>query len=817
MHALKFWSIFIGSLLIAFVAIGFGWLKSSLPEIDGELVLVGPEDSIIIARDENGVPHIEAASENDLAFGLGYAHAQDRLWQMEMNRRIGSGRVAEILGQAGIGFDKYFRTLGFTLRAETALAALPPEIVENLQKYADGVNAFVASHPGALPPEFTLTGVTPEAWRPVDSLVWQKMMWLDLSGNARHEIARARLLTKLTPEQVAALYPSYPGDAPRSFQSLAAIYKTAPIIAAAQAIGPEKPAGYGSNNWVVSGERTESGMPLLANDPHLGLTTPSIWYLARLHNRTEKSNIVGVSFPGAPGIVIGRNDHIAWGFTNTAPDVMDLFVEKLIGDNRYLTPTGPVAFETRDEVIKVKGGENIVLKVRETRHGPVVSDIYTGSEDFLDAEHVISLQWTALLPTDTGVVALQSLGTAKTFEEFKAAGNFYRGPEQNMIYADTAGNIGYYAPGLVPVRRPDNEIGGTLPSPGWDAKYDWQSFLSYDELPTRFNPDSGIIATANEKIVNGDYPHFITSDWSLPYRGNRIRAELKATEKHTRKTFADLHGDIVSDMARDLTPWIVANLEDTPIKAALAAWDGTMGTEQSEPLIFYTWLRHYQALLIGDELGDLYSSFTRQRPRILKSSLYWAAGGPAEGDENNWNTGYYALPVLEENLSLAWCDDVATDAEIETCDALANRAMALTIEELTAQQGDDIDNWKWGKTHTLHQSHRPMSQIPVLKDIFGLNTSVGGGRFTVNVAGVSANPGNLNQSTFGPSYRGIFDMSDLENSLYVQPTGQSGNPLSTHYDDLFDQWRAVEYFKISTKTTIPENAEGILTLIPREQ
>ncbi len=814
MQTLKFWLIFVGALLVTFVAIGFGWLKSSLPPTSGAYEVAGASDTITVARDSNGVPHIDAASENDLAFGLGYAHAQDRLWQMEMNRRIGNGRVAEVLGEAGVGFDKYFRTLGFTLRAETALAALPPEIVEGLEHYAAGVNAYVSERRGALPPEFHLTGIAPEPWTPRDSLVWQKMMWLDLSGNARQEIARARLLAKLSPEQVATIFPSYPGEEPRFYPALTAIYDKSPIVAAARAIGPEKPAGYGSNNWVVSGERTTSGMPLLANDPHLGLTTPSIWYLARLHNRSDNTNIVGVSFPGAPGIVIGRNDNIAWGFTNTAPDVMDLFVEKLVGDNRYLTPTGPVKFETRAEVIKVRGNDDIVLNVRETRHGPVVSDIYGGSDEFLDDEHVISLQWTALLPTDTGVVALQSLGEAKNFEEFKAAGSFYRGPEQNMIYADTEGNIGYYAPALVPVRRADNEIGGTLPSPGWDAKYDWQSFLPYDELPTRFNPTGGIIATANEKIVNGDYPHFITNDWALPYRGNRIRAQLKATEKHTTDSFADLHADIVSDMARDLTPWIVANLEDTPVKAALAAWDGTMGTEQSEPLIFYTWLRHYQAQLMGDELGELYTSFTRQRPRILKSSLYWAAEGQPGHTDDSWNTGYYALPVLARDKSLAWCDDTATDGEVETCRALANRAMALTIDELTTRHGDDMQTWQWGATHTLHQSHRPMSQIPGMKDIFGITTPVGGGRFTVNVAGVSANPGNLNQSTFGPSYRGIFDMSDLENSLYVQPTGQSGNPFSEHFDDLFDQWRDVEYFRIPTKTTIPDDAKGILTLVP---
>ena len=812
MKSWKFWLSFVAIIIVATFAIGLGWMRSSLPQVDGTLEIAGLEAPITIARDGHGVPHIAAANENDLAFGLGFTHAQDRLWQMEMNRRIGSGRVAEVLGSAGLGFDRYFRTLGFRHRAETALTSLPADTVAGLESYAAGVNAFLNSHRGALPPEFLLTGVAPEPWTPVDSLVWQKMMWLDLSGNARHEVARARLLKKLTPDQVASMYPAYPGEAPRQMPSLVSLFENSPLLAAATALGPAKPEGYGSNNWVVSGAKTASGKPLLANDPHLGLTTPSIWYLARLHNRTDNSNIVGVSFPGAPGIVLGRNDHISWGFTNTAPDIMDLFIEKLVDGGGYLTPDGPAPFTVREEVIKVRGADDVILSVRETRHGPVVSDIYDGSEEFVGEDHVIALQWTALMEEDTGVVALQRLGQAKNFEEFKAAGQFYRGPQQNMIYADTEGNIGYYAPALVPVRRSDNEIGGMLPSPGWDSKYDWQGFIPYSELPTRFNPTGDVIATANEKIVDGDYPHFITNDWSLPYRGNRIRAVLSETDEHTTETFAALHADTVSDMARDILPWLVANLEETPVRSALENWDGNMSTSAAEPLIFYTWVRHYQELLMGDELGDLYSSFRRQRPRLIKSSLFWATDSEADA----WNTGYYALPVIEESAALAWCDDISTEDIQETCAALANRALAATMQELTENHGENWQTWQWGYSHLLHQSHRPMSQIPGLKDIFELSAPVPGGRFTVNVAGVSTNPNSLNHSTFGPSYRGIFDMSNLDESLFVQPTGQSGNPFSAHYGDLFADWLSVDYFKIQTKDVVPTDAEGILVLEPIE-
>lgn len=809
MKSWKFWLTFVGALLFAFVTISIGWMRSSLPQTDGTIALKGPQDTITIARDSRGIPHIDASSEMDLAFAMGFAHAQDRLWQMEMNRRIGSGRVSEVLGEAGLGFDRYFRILGFTHRAQSALDALPEEATKLLEAYAKGVNAFVANHPGALPPEFVLTGITPEPWQPVDSLIWQKMMWLDLSGNARQEVARAQLLMKLTPEQVASLYPAYPGEAARTMPSLASLYNNSPVVAAAKAIGPEKPSGYGSNNWVVSGSKTESGKPLLANDPHLGLTTPSIWYLTRLHNRSNDSNTVGVSFPGAPGIVLGRNDRIAWGFTNTAPDIMDLFIEKLVDGEKYLTPDGPADFSVREEVIKVRGADDVVLSVRETRHGPVVSDIFNGSEAFTGDDHVIALQWTALMPEDTGTIALQKLGSAKNFADFQAAGLLYAGPQQNMIYADIDGNIGYYAPARVPVRHPDNEIGGLLPSPGWDAKYDWQGFLPYEELPTRFNPESGVIATANEKIIDDDYPHFITHDWSLPYRGNRIRAELATTDSHTLETFGNLHADVVSDMARDILPWMLANLEETPVKEALANWSGVMDVDLAEPLIFYGWLRHYQQLLIEDELGDMFTSFRRERPRLIKSSLYWAS----QAESDSWNTGYYSLPVIDRNSALAWCDDVTTD-DTETCSALANRALASTLEELSAKYGDNWQNWRWGDSHVLHQSHRPMSQIPGMKDIFGLTAAVPGGRFTVNVAGVSSNPRSLNQSTFGPSYRGIFDLSDLDKSLYVQPTGQSGNPFSAHFSDLFNDWRAVDYFTIPTKTTMPEDTKAVLKLVP---
>ncbi|WP_417461048.1 penicillin acylase family protein [Kordiimonas sp.] len=812
MRAVKLWSSIVLLFLICVLFLAFGWMRSSLPKVSGTVTLEGPTAPITIARHAHGIPHIGAASEHDLQFAIGYVHAQDRLWQMEMNRRIGNGRVAEVLGEAGLGFDRYFRTLGFRRKAESALANLDEATRSALQAYANGVNAYARTRKGALPPEFVLTGVKPEPWSPVDTLVWQKMMWLDLSGNMRSELSRAKLLSKLTPAQVRSIYPPYPGDEESPFPDLGAIYARAGIDGAAALVGPEKQEGYGSNNWVVDGSMTKSGMPLLANDPHLGLTTPSIWYLARLHNTTTGTNVIGVTFPGTPSVILGRNDKIAWGFTNTAPDIQDLFVEKLVGDDgtQYLTPDGPADFTTRVEVIKVKGGDDIHLTVKETRHGPVVSDVLGDRANFIEDGYVLALQWTALGDTDTAPTGLLKLSQARDFEAFKAAGQYYFGPEQNMIYADTDGNIGYYAPAQVPVRHSDNEIMGRLPSPGWIAKYDWQGFIPYEELPTYFNPEGGVIATANEKIVDGDYPHFITRDWALPYRGNRIRAELERLAPHDLDSFKALHGDVVSDMARDLLPVLKVHLAgEGEVADALLAWDGTMDADRPEPLIFHEFMRSYQARLMNDELGSMAEDFTGIRSRLIRDSLLFSAPDGFELPD-----AYYHLTPIDREAATAWCDDIVTEDKIETCGELAKAALRDTVHNLSVRRHDNWTTWKWGDEHILTQSHRPMSQVPVVSSFFEIETPISGSRNTINVAGVSESKSTLNRSTFGPSYRGIFDLSDLNKSLYVLPTGQSGNPFSGEFDDLFPRWRDVEYITIPASGNVTDGAEDILILHP---
>lgn len=798
-------------LLLSVIAVIFvvGMLRASLPDYSGTVQLDGLSATVTIERDVYGVPHITAENPTDLSFAMGYAHAQDRLWQMEMNRHIGHGRVAELVGPNGLRIDRVMRTYGFTHKARSALDHLPDDVVAGLNAYSAGVNAFIETSLGVLPPEFLILGLgRPEPWSPIDTLVWHKLMWLDLSGNMRTELSRAALLTRLTPEAVQSFYPTYPGEEEAPLPNLGALYNELPTERLLAALGGEREPALGSNNWVVSGEHTKSGMPLLANDPHLGLTTPSIWYLVHQFDKASGQHVIGVSFPGSPGIILGRNNTVAWGFTNTAPDVQDLFVEKLVGDDAYLTPDGPKPFKIREEVLKVKGGDDIVLKVRETRHGPVMSDIFPPAEGVLREGHVLALQWTALQDKDFAAEVQYRVSSVTNFEEFRAATRKFGGPEQNMIYADTSGNIGYTAPGRVPVRAEDNPIKGRLPSPGWDAKYDWVGYLDYEDMPLRDNPASGQVVTANERIVPLDYPHYLTRDWSDSFRGDRIRTLLAEKAPHDLKTFTDIQMDVRSDFGHIFAPLLRTALSGEEGSKLFDTWDGSMERDSQVGTLFHAWLGEYFEILVADELGeDLFRTRRTPRPRLALSSLYH--GLLAAQPDLDLKPSPFFQGRAE---SLAWCDDRTTEDEKETCPELARRAFQQARTNLS-ERFNDPNGADWGRAHMLTQTHRPFSSAGSLGDYFALSAPRAGGRYTVNVATVSFNPGTLFSTSMGPSYRGLFDFSDLDASLYIQPTGQSGHPLSNHYDDMFPKWRAGEFIRIPT--TGPEGgATATLTLEP---
>jgi len=522
--------------LLLLIAAGCFWYRSaSLPKTSGELSMSGLQNPVDVVRDKEGIPHIYAKSAHDAYFALGVVHAQDRLWQMEMNRRIAAGRTAEILGPKAVGTDRFLRTLGVRRNAQAIVQHLAPDARAALEAYAEGVNRYLAQRSGPLPPEFLLTGApAPAPWEAADSIAWMTMMAWDLSANWTQELLRMRLAQKLDMAHIQAFLPPYPGDAPLHTQDYTGLYRSLAGLSSqlekVSAIAPPSLVeGMGSNNWVLGGARSRTGKPLLANDPHLGLTAPALWYFA--HLSAPGLNVIGATLPGLPAVIIGRTDRIAWGLTNTASDVQDLYIEQINPENpsQYRTPDGWADFEQRTETIRIKGEPDVQLAVRVTRHGPVIS----GALPLVDRapidarSHVMAFSWTALRPDDLTFQASLRLNRARDWEEFLSAMRDFGAPQQNVVYADVAGNIGFVAPARVPLRRRDNDLKGLAPAPGWDARYDWAGFIPFDELPRQYNPMSQQIVTANQKVVGPAYPHFLTSEWTLPYRANRIAAMLE--------------------------------------------------------------------------------------------------------------------------------------------------------------------------------------------------------------------------------------------------------------------------------------------------
>lgn len=778
--------------------------RSSLPELTGEIkvdqALTGPVE---ILRDRNAVPHIRGNTRNDVAYGLGFAHAQDRLWQMEVNRRVAAGRLAELFGEAALATDKFLRTLGIRRKAVAAFAALQPETQSYLQAYADGVNAFLSKRPSALPIEFMAFDVEPEPWTPADSLGWLKMMAWDLSGNWGSELARLNLARRLSKKQIEEFYPPYPGDAPVALAEMSDVYKeVAEALDVENLIRalPIPQEGIGSNNWVVSGNRTVTGAPLLANDPHLGLTSPSIWYFA--HLAAPDGSVVGATLPGVPGVILGHNGRVAWGFTNTGPDTQDLFIEKIDPQDptRYLTPDGSAAFETRTEVIKVRRQDDVTLTVRETRHGPVISDVHPRARSMVEAGYVLAFAWTALLDDDTtadSIVGMQAVSDWNSFlENFRR----YVTPQQNVVYADREGNIGFLAPGVIPIRKPENDLKGLAPAPGWDARYDWAGFIPFEQLPRVYNPPSGMIVTANHKIVPDSYPHFLTSEWGEPYRAQRIEQLIRERPVHSVESFKQIQGDTMSLMVADLLPLMIAapikpqpvNSELPSAHAMLTAWDGSMVENRAEPLIFQAWYRELTRLVLADELGEAFQPLWRFRPTLMKNIL------------------------TDFDGQSRWCTNVATGIPT-ACAALIAEALDLALSDLKARYGSDISRWRWGDAHVTKAPHRPFSNLPILRRLFEVSVPSPGDAFTINVG--RNDLGHTDEpfaNRHAPSLRAIYDLSDLNRSQFVHTTGQSGHPFSQFYRNLAGPWASVQYIPISLRPADSEaGALGRLRLIGR--
>ena len=765
----------LGPLIVILAVVGGGWLwvRTAQVTTDGAIEVAGIGATVTIARDSDGVPRITAGSERDAYFGLGFVHAQDRLWQMDFHRRLGSGRLAEIIGEKGVRVDRVMRTLGLHRLARKSLALLSPEARAAVDAYSAGVNAFLTTRSGAWPIEFYLLGYRPEAWEPADSLIWPRLMAMRLGRNWRDEALRVQLARTLPSRRIDELWPAaenVPAVLSERFQGPAGEELRRLAGAARDGMTAALTPVQASNSWVLSGRHTASGKPLLAGDPHLAYAAPNLWYLARLE--APGFLRVGATVPGVPFTLLGHNGRIAWSFTNAPSDTQDLFIERIAAGKpgRYLTPTGTRPFTRRQEVIRVKDAADITITVRETRHGPVISDIRPDLLRGGDGKHVFALAATALREDDRTAEALYRLGGAQDWPGFRRALRDFHSPHQSITYADVQGNIGFIAPGRVPLRKAGN---GLVPAPGWTGAYDWTGFIPFDEAPQALNPPTGRIVSANQPIVADNYPYPMGDGWAPGYRARRIHQMLDGTARHTADTMAAMQLDPVSLMARELLPLMLrVTARDETARRALAMlrrWDGTMDRNRPEPLVFTAWLRELNRAIYADELGADFPSYWGLRPAFIRTVL--------SGKSH-------------------WCDDVAT-AATESCDVQLARALDAALDWLAARYGEDPAAWKWGSAHRATFRHPVLRHVPLLGLLAGIDIEADGGSATVNRANMSiGDPDNPFAAVHGAGYRAIYDLADLDGARFIQATGQSGNPLSALYHSLTTRWRDGEYLRM---------------------
>jgi len=723
---------------------------------------------------------------------------------MEFWRRSGSGTLSEILGSSGLESDRFIRTVGWHRTAAQELELYDEVELSVLDAYADGVNAYIEQNSGSLGLEFTILGLTgvsfdPEPWTPLNTLTYAKLMAWDLGGNRSAELTRSLIATRLGTKAVDELMPPYQDGFPTIVAdavheaSLAAIPDDAFDL---NFLGFGE--GLGSNNWVISGERTESGKPILADDTHLGIQMPSIWYEVGLHCEPIGPecpfNVVGFSFASIPGVVIGHNDHIAWGVTNLGPDVQDLFIEKI-------NPENPNQYEfmgrwkdmeiIREEIVIAGQDDPEVVNVRITDHGPIINDVIGGvEEEWSYGWQPLAFSWTALQPGTT-LRSMLMFNQASKWEEFRAALAYWDVPSQNFVYADVEGNIGYQAPGRIPIRASGD---GTMPVPGWTGAYEWVGYIPFDSLPRAFNPADGYIATANNAVVGTDFPYFISADWAPGYRARRIVEMIEADDSITVEDVMTMHGDNVVVYAQDILPFLL-QLPTTDAKQAQALdylrdWDFNAERESVPAAIFESLRIHLVDRVYGDELGEQLLQRSRRYLSVALSQM---------------------LPEAET----PWFDDVTTP-EVESRDEIVLLALGDTIDELSETLGEDMSSWKWGDLHTATFRNQSLgsSGIGIIEAIFNRGpVAVDGTGGAVNATSYSMSDPYTVAAV--PSQRQIVDLEYFERSLTMHTTGQSGHPFHPNYDDMIDPWRNIQYHPMLwTRGQVENAAEAQLTLTP---
>ena len=819
-------------LLVAFYYLS----RSSFPRTNGEIRLEGLNSPVEVIRDANGIPHVYASSAHDLFFAQGYVHAQDRFWQMDFWRHIGSGRLSEMFGAATIETDMFLRTLGFDVIVSTEIKQLGGDAVASLQSYADGVNAYLAEHQSiSISLEYGILGLlnpdyTPEPWRIENTLTWAKMMAWDLGGNMDIEIRQAILSQSLSPDELDDVTPAYPGDHPvivPDFQvagnhsSVGARHDTPPHIDALLADVLERISsvnsllgsrfeGIGSNNWVISGERTSTGKPYLANDPHLGVQLPSIWYEIGLHCSPKGPDcpleVTGFSFASAPGVIIGFNDRIAWGVTNLNPDVQDLFIEKVnpVNPYQYEYQGQWLDMDIKTELIRVAGGEPVEITIRSTHHGPVISDTYGDLEKFDPAfvlepgesetpdVYAVTLAWTALEPSST-FASVFLVNQAQNFDEFREALRLWDVPAQNFVYADVDGNFGYQMPSRVPVRADGN---GRLPVPGWTGDYEWLQYIPFDELPYAYNPPEGYIVTANNAVVDPDYPHLLTTGWDFGYRAERIVEMIETAPGPIDAAYIEaMQADNKNLNAAVLLPVLdKIPLDDARLELArsiLMDWDLQQHMSSPAAALFEVFWKNLLQKTFDDDLPEDFRA----------------------GGNSLW---FEIVRQLVQQPDSGWWDDKETLA-VETRDDMFRAAFLAAVDELEQLQGNNPERWNWGDLHTvtfrvggLGESGNPLVEFLFNRGPF--RTS--GGPSIVNATGWDARSGHYQVRSL-PSMRMIVDLSDLSRSMGMHTTGQSGHAYHPNYIDMAERWAAVEYHPMLwDRSQVEAGAEGILRMSP---
>ena len=768
------------------------WAWHTLPQTSGQKVVPGLLHPVEIWRDGYGVPHIFADSLPDAWFALGYVHAQDRMWQMEFARRLGAGRLAEVMGPSALDADRFFRTLGLHRLAQTQADSLAPPVRRALQSYASGINAWLDHRAAALPPEFMLLGYEPEPWRVADSLVWGRLLAYQLSTNWTTELLRARLARRLPKALLVELWPDGPPESPVTIEAsgraaAAGIDELTDSLASTPFWLESRGA---SNAWVIGPQRSASGAPLLANDPHLGLAAPNQWYLARLV--TPELEVTGATAPGAPFTVLGHNGSVAWGMTSMGGDTQDLFVETLdpADPERYQTPEGPRPFVSRSETILVKGSRPVTLTVRATRHGPVISDFLADMDAVAGMNGVIALASASESVGDTTAEALAAMPLARDAEAFAAAARGFVAPDLNIFFADTHGAIGVIAPGRIPVRRSGD---GSLPANGASGLQDWVGLIPPDERPRSLNPAAGFLFNANNKLVDDAYPWFIARDWEEPHRARRIAEIIAARPRHSAADMQALQTDVLSAAARDLLPIMleqVGRVEGNEARAVemLRIWDLQMRRDSPEPVIYAAWLREAMRGIAADELGPHFPQYWRSRPRFLRAAL---------------------------TRNRHWCGD-ARSGSLRDCGPILRHALERALEGVASRLGHDIAGWRWGDLHQATFRHQTLGDVPVLSWFANLSIPSDGGDHTVNMGALAAGDAAAPfRHVHGAGYRAIYDLSDLPESRYMLPPGQSGNPFSRHYRDLLEPWRDGAYIRIAgSREQIAAAGYELLALTP---